>query len=292
MKKRILVLAIAALTVMFTLAGCGGTVMSGNMAEDGKSYVITAEKAGKGDFMTSGTLIIEEGDTIMIDSELNEGGSIDISLIAAPAADDIEVVPEEAFDANSAMLIVNVTGTEHVEAGVPAGDYYVSVQVAKKATGTVTLEVVNGQSTGMANPWSEAASAAEAAEGAGIDGFDIPEGAEISLGTVTPETYRYMDGIAEVQFPIAAVEMTIRKGTAEAAEDGDISGDYNTYQYEWTQSIKGLEVTCFGNREGEATKTIWTSGDYCYAVLAYGAGGDDDFGLSADDLNSLINGIQ
>ena len=149
-----------------------------------------------------------------------------------------------------------------------------------------------GQSgLGMANPWQTADTLEAAAEGAGLDGFDL-EVPEISLGKLEPEEYRYMDGIAEVNIPVGAVEMTIRKGLASAAEDGDISGDYNAYANEWTQNIKGLEVKCFGNREGEATKTIWSVDDTCYAILAYGAGGDDDFGLSADDLNSLINGIQ
>ncbi|MBQ6314013.1 MAG: hypothetical protein IJI11_00250 [Mogibacterium sp.] len=146
---------------------------------------------------------------------------------------------------------------------------------------------------GMINPWQTADTLAAAAEGAGLDGFDIAEGSQISLGEIKAEEYRYMDGLAEAHIPVAAVEMTIRKGTAMAAgPEGDVSGDYNEYKFNWTQNIKGLEVQCYGNREGEATKTIWTSGDYCYAILAYGAGGDDDFGLSADDLNSLINGIQ
>jgi hypothetical protein len=147
------------------------------------------------------------------------------------------------------------------------------------------------ESTGMANPWHEADSAQAAAEGAGLDGFDLIQ-TEISLGEVVPESYRYMDGIAEVNIPVGAVEMTIRKGLASAAEDGDISGDYNSYENEWTQNIKGLEVKCSGNREGEATKTIWMVDDICYSITAYGAGGDDDFGLSADDLSTLINGIQ
>ena len=55
---------------------------------------------------------------------------------------------------------------------------------------------------------------------------------------------------------------------------------------------EAAEVTCFGNREGEATKTIWQSGDYYYSITAEGLGGDEDFGLNADDLSSLINGIQ
>lgn len=149
----------------------------------------------------------------------------------------------------------------------------------------------NGGEVGIANPWTTVDSAQAAAEGAGLDGFDIAE-MEISLGPVVPEEYRCMDGIAEANIPVGAVEMTIRKGLASASEDGDISGDYNSYNNEWTQNIKGLEVKCYGNREGESTKTIWMVDDTCYSITAYGAGGDDDFGLSPDDLNSLINGIQ
>ena len=145
----------------------------------------------------------------------------------------------------------------------------------------------------MVNPWQTADSLAEATEGAGLDGFTIPEGAEISLGTVTPDEYRYMDGMVDVRIPIAAVDMTIRKGKAEVlVEKDDISGDYGEYKYEWTQTIDGQEVKCFGNREGEATKTIWSSGEDYYALLARGAGGDDDFGLSSDDLAVLVSGIK
>ncbi len=145
---------------------------------------------------------------------------------------------------------------------------------------------------GMANPWSDAGTLAEAAEGAGVDGFSIPEGAEISLGEVNVTEARYMEGLAEAVVEFPAVEMTIRKGNASVAGNGDVSGDYNEYANTWTQNIKGLEVTCFGNREGDATKTIWQVDDTCYSITAYGLGGDTDYGLSPDDLNSLINGIQ
>lgn len=145
---------------------------------------------------------------------------------------------------------------------------------------------------GMANPWSDAGTLSEAAEGAGLDGFSIPEGAEISLGEVNVTEARCMEGLAEAVVEFPAVEMTIRKGNASVAADGDISGDYNEYANTWTQNIKGLEVTCFGNREGDATKTIWQVDDTCYSITAYGLGGDTDYGLSPDDLNSLINGIQ
>ena len=144
----------------------------------------------------------------------------------------------------------------------------------------------------IANPWSTVDTLEAAAEGAGLDGFSIPEGAEISLGAVELKEARFMEGLAEAYVAFPAVDMTIRKGKADVATDGDISGDYNGYENTWTQNIKGLEVTCFGNREGEATKTIWQVDDTCYSITAYGMGGDTDYGLSPDDLNSLINGIQ
>ena len=156
-------------------------------------------------------------------------------------------------------------------------------------TGMVPEE---GENTGIANPWSTVDTLAAAAEGAGIDGFSIPEGAEISLGEVKVSEARYMDGLAEAIVDFPAVQMTVRKGKASAATDGDISGDYNEYANTWTQNIKGLEVKCFGNREGDATKTIWQVDDTCYSITAYGLGGDTDYGLSPDDINSMINGIQ
>ena len=144
----------------------------------------------------------------------------------------------------------------------------------------------------MPNPWSDAETAEAAAEGAGLSIFSVPEGVSISLGKVPPATYRYMDGIAQATFEFPAVEMTIRKGKAEAAEGGDISGDYTNYANTWTQNIKGLNITCFGNREGEATKTIWQVGDNCWSIKVMGMGGDTDYGLGANDLQSLIMAMQ
>lgn len=150
--------------------------------------------------------------------------------------------------------------------------------------------------TGIANPWSEVGSLAEAAEKAGLDGFDIAEGSEISLGKLDVSAYRCMDGLAEAVIEFPASEIRIRKGLASVAAqgvgEGDISGDYGEYKYNWTQNIKGLEVKCFGNREGDASKTIWQLDDMCFSITATGLGGDEDFGLNADDISSLINGIQ
>ena len=158
---------------------------------------------------------------------------------------------------------------------------------------TFTFVKEGEEQTGVANPWQTAATAEEAAEGAGIGSFVVPEGAELSLGTVKVEEYRYMDGMAEANAPVAAVELTFRKGKPELeTAEHDISGDYNEYKYNWKTTIGDKEVTCSGNREGEATTAVWFDDGMDYAVMARGAGGDDDFGLSADDLEVLVNGIK
>ena len=160
----------------------------------------------------------------------------------------------------------------------------------EESQGVPPSKVEEGVET--ANPWSTAKSLQEAAEKAGLEKFSIPEGAEISLGPIRIKEYRYMDGIAEAYIPFPAVDMSIRKGTEAAlAESGDISGDYNEYAYEWTQDINGTEVRCFGNREGEATKTMWNEVNNYFSITAYGMGGDTDYGLSAGDLNILISEI-
>ncbi len=160
-------------------------------------------------------------------------------------------------------------------------------------TGCGSSEETSEEEAGMPNPWSTAESLDEAAQGAGLDGFEIPEGTEISLGKIEGSEYRYMETIAEADIEFPAVEMTIRKGTREyEIAEGDISGDYGEYKHDWTMNIKGLEVKCFGNREGEATKTIWNVGDIGYSITVLGLGGDDDYGLPEEDLKTLISGIQ
>lgn len=145
------------------------------------------------------------------------------------------------------------------------------------------------ETVGMANPWEEYDTPEEAAQAAGYENFDIAE-MEISLGKVVPTACRAMPGLVEVDVEFPASMITLRK--CELAQNGDCSGDYNSYAHKWTQNVKGLKVNCFGNEEGRSTKTIWTVGTMAYSIVATALGGEENFGLSADDINSLINGIQ
>ena len=146
------------------------------------------------------------------------------------------------------------------------------------------------ENTGLANPWSDVGSAEEAAKGAGIDSFVIAEDPGLDLGQLFERTYRCMDGIAEARLEYPASALTVRKGTI--AEEGDISGDYTEYANTWTQDVNGIEVTCFGNREGDATKSIWTVDNMYFSIVAEGLGGDQDFGLNAERLTAMVSSIQ
>ena len=99
-----------------------------------------------------------------------------------------------------------------------------------------------------------------------------------------------MDGIAEARLEYPASALTVRKGTI--AVEGDISGDYTEYANTWTQDVNGIEVTCFGNREGDATKSISTVDNMYFSIVAEGLGGDQDFGLNAERLTAMVNSIQ
>ena len=132
----------------------------------------------------------------------------------------------------------------------------------------------------------------EAAKGAGIDSFVIAEDPGIDLGKNFERTYRCMDGIAEARLEYPASALTVRKGNSTYAEEGDISGDYTEYANTWTEDVNGIEVTCFGNREGDASKSIWTVDDMYFSIVAEGLGGDEDFGLNAERLTAMVSSIQ
>ena len=146
-----------------------------------------------------------------------------------------------------------------------------------------------GESTEIANPWTEYASGEEAAKAAGIEPLEVPE-MEIWLGKVVPTKWRSMESLVECEVEYAASMLTIRKGTG--FEDGDCSGDYNSYAHAWTVDVNGTEVKCFGNDEGRSTKTIWTAGDYAYSINALGLGGDENFGIDEEAINILVGGLK
>ena len=157
----------------------------------------------------------------------------------------------------------------------PSGIEYVRFASRKGSEGFV----------GMANPWSEAASAAEAAQGAGLDSFTIPE--VFSCFSDEPTAaFLYMDGMAEAILDAGDDHLLLRKGTGSV----DISGDYNMYPEERDINWKGLAIHCRGD-EGMVRTAWWSFGGNAFS-LSFNTDDTTLPGLTDDQVTSLVNQIQ
>ena len=304
-KKTIAVASAAVMALSTIVTGCGSFNKYSIVMDipDEKTATLEFNNAAVDDFVQSGYISVEEGEGIEVVSDLNDSGKVLIGFIAVPEEQSIDELP----DLTNVKYEMMISGVATQGGTFEPGEYDLKVTVQGKATGTVTLKVkpvgslegagagTTAAAAGGHTNWTQAATAEEAAKGAGLDFLADLNGTQTSLGVLGEMgaiTYRYMDGVAQIFCPVAAVEMSVIKGRIPSGNDGDVSLDSTPYKYEWTQDVDGQEVKCFGNREGEATKTIWTAGDYNYAIVAYGAGGDDDFGLRTEDVVTMVNAVK
>ncbi len=293
-KTCFIVFAFAALAAV-GLVGCSEGSIEAISIEEGPGMHITANNANS-DCVVEGSLVVEEGQCVCI-SPVMDKGALHVTMAVAGE----EAAIDEDFDGRVLTYIE-----------VAPGEYAIQVSGVKGSTGEmfITAPAIadvaamdaslaeemdrNGtdpSTVGLANPWTyDLESATDAAMVAGITDFHAPVGNESDLGEPISVTYGAMAGLAEAQYEFPASAMTIRKGIATVADDqGDISGDYNVYEHTWTATIAGREVTCFGNREGDAAKTIWKdSNDMYYSITVQGLGGDTDFGLNEERLEAFI----
>ena len=291
MKNVKAILAVIVMVFALVAAGCGKkSVLTMDMSDE-KNSVITLENASKDASATVGTLVVGDDEQVVVEPDLEGNSMIQVSFIGAPE-EGIENLPE--FDGDSVMDI-DVEGTDSIYFTVAPGSYMLKVTVLTDKSGGTVVVRTEELVTDPYFLFTKVDSAEEAAKGAGLDKFVLPMDAQTDLGNVADSkdwmNFRYLDDFAQADFPMAAAELVVRKGPS-SIDNGDVSGDYMEYAYAWTQDVDGTEVKCWGNREGAAMKSIWTKGDYCYSVTARGAGGDDDFGLSANDVAVWVAGIE
>lgn len=297
MKTKTLAITFAcALAAALALAGCASGSMGLDVLDEANGYKITVQNAGK-DNVVTGDLKVGLAECVCVSPDLSKG-----KLHVTLSTEGGTAVIDQDFDGRVLTYIP-----------VSLGDYTLQVTGVGGATGSMTistwkvadvikmnselekeLENTTGESAGLANPWTDDIKTdSEAAMTAGITDFHAPAGNESDLGDAISVTFRAMSGLVEANYEYPAAAMTIRKGTSEiAGENGDVSGDYNEYAHTWTQTIAGYEVTCFGNREGDATKTIWKGdNDMYFSITVEGLGGDSDFGLNAERLGAFISNL-
>lgn len=138
------------------------------------------------------------------------------------------------------------------------------------------------------SPWTEAANAEECAAGAGIDSF--PSFDTVDINYDDPAFfYYYQDGHAQALCIYYGLSLVIDKAVYEGVDD--ISEDDRTFDLEWSETIEGVEVTCFGFEEGMTNKALFIDGDYVYAIEVWGS--DDDLlrGLTSEELALFVTAL-
>ena len=137
MKKLVSIILIAVLSMTMLLMTSCGSEFSGT-DNDEKHLTINAKNAGVGDYFVTGTLEVDDDESIEIAPSLDKG-EVTIEFISAEGMDDPEEVPE--LDGENAKYTAYVSGTDTQTVSFGGGDYMVKATVTDKATGTIQITV-------------------------------------------------------------------------------------------------------------------------------------------------------
>ncbi|MBR2808699.1 MAG: hypothetical protein IKE33_00500 [Erysipelotrichaceae bacterium] len=142
---------------------------------------------------------------------------------------------------------------------------------------------------GLINLWTYTTDIEEAIAASGVE-FDppvaVPEGFEL-------KTYGgCKTGAIEAVYVSEDRQLVVRK--SYTVEGQALSGNYNEYAKNWNISLKGVSVDCYGNDDTINEAYFSAAGSAFYTVSIYNLKGSDleVKGITPDELNSLINGMQ
>ena len=142
---------------------------------------------------------------------------------------------------------------------------------------------------GTPNPWTETENLEEAEKGSGIR-FSAPVEAALPKkdeGEMHFWKYRWMPGTIEAMYESVNDEMIVRVSTE--AQGDELAGVYQNYSQTWDETLKGLTVHCKGDGENISVATFDV--DNMHYSITFDPE-TEERGLTADELNSLVNGMQ
>ena len=134
MMKKIVLLCFVSVTLLLTACGKSEFKVNGNTE---KHMTITAKNAEKDAFFSVGSLEVDDGEQIVISSDL-EKGSIKVEIAGGSETESIDELPE--LD-DEAVITANLVRTDSVSGTVSPGSYQIMATCLEKATGTVEIEV-------------------------------------------------------------------------------------------------------------------------------------------------------
>lgn len=137
-----------------------------------------------------------------------------------------------------------------------------------------TEQVEQAEQQDEAISWTDAASAEEAAKGAGFATFGVP--ASFTLGDVTFEnpTFAYADGVAQATYEQPATMIVIRKADGEHSAPMT-DRELVEFANKSTVSLADLDVALYGAQRDTATVLTWTDGTKEFGVTFQGLGGEE-----------------
>ena len=124
-KRFVSIIVVAMLAVsMLAMTSCGKSEFSGSVDDD-KNMTINAVKAADGDYFVTGSLVVDEGEEVAINSNL-ESGAITVEF------PDIN---------GEATYTAFLEGTNSQAVSFGTGTFMIKPTVTEKATGTITITV-------------------------------------------------------------------------------------------------------------------------------------------------------
>ncbi len=160
-------------------------------------------------------------------------------------------------------------------------------------------DAVEAQDASIYDPtsgWIEAGTAAEAAAGAGIEDFEVPDQIDVKALSMSGPQFSCLDGVAQAYYEAAAACVYIRK--AEGVYGAEITErDVKGFPCKWQQSVDDEGETdaddmvdCYGMKEGEAIVVQWTDGDETFAITSQGLGGEE-FTMDEKSIRTIVDAV-
>ena len=140
MKKKLFALLMVSVIATMLFAGCSSESSSSTIESvDDKNVHAefeNAEDAGGIAYITLG-----EGEVLVYDHALNDDADVELKFYQATGAEaDADAEIEDIIpEGTEPVLALNLDSGGGGEAQIPAGEYVISIQVLKKATGTIDL---------------------------------------------------------------------------------------------------------------------------------------------------------
>lgn len=165
-----------------------------------------------------------------------------------------------------------------------------SAASAASASASTSASAASVSTQSVSVKWIDAATAEDAAKGAGLTKFGVMDSVKIGSNEFKDPTFGYSDGVAQAVYETGAVSLTVRKSDAQHTSlltDRKASEFPNT----WTKSYEGVDVTLWGQDKDAATVFQWTDGNQSYGVTYQGLGGEE-VTMQSSEVAAIVKGLK